>query len=101
MVSMKRKKKSTKSLKNMPECGSMHEDYPYSLKITLEKDELKKLGIGLKDYDVDDSVTFKVEAKVIAIRSSDSTYGDSSESVELQIVGMEFNPHKPKKIKGY
>ncbi len=90
-------KRSTKKQESLRACtvSEAKEEYGYGTRITLEKEELKKLSIKLDDFDVKDTVVFKISAKIIAIKSSDSMH-DSSESIEFQITDMYLNPHKGK-----
>ena len=94
MISLKRKPKPVKTLKEMP---MEPEAYPYGLKITLDKEELKKMGMELKDYVIGDTMTYKIKCEVVSMRSNEDMHSDS-ESMELQITHMDHNPH-PKKLK--
>lgn len=65
------------------------DQYPYQLRITLESEQLKKLGIKTLPG-VGTELKFEAKAKVINVRQSAST-NQESKSVELQIVAMELD----------
>ena len=95
MVSLKRnKKEAKKSLRETMPQPMAEETYPYELKITLNKEELKKLDMALKDYDIGDKLSAIVKMDVSSMHSSDTMFGDSSESMCLQITDMELGGSK-------
>ena len=63
-------------------------EYPYGLRIRCEKEELDKLNISLKDYDVGDIVKFNIKTEVMSISSSESYEGTDNKCIEFQIVDM-------------
>ena len=74
------------------------EDYPYGLRIHLDENSIKKLGI--KDLpDVKDGVGVKANAKVINSGTSSSEDG-TKRYLELQITHMEMGPHEEEKKDG-
>ncbi len=83
------KRPPVQKLRSIPtvEEGSRAE-YPYGLKIRLEKQELDKLNLTLKDYDIGDVVKFNIKTEVMSLSSSESYEGDESQSIEFQIVDM-------------
>lgn len=86
---MKRSMKEQKSLRSCPS-PEMKEEFPYGLKITLEKQELKKLGIKLDDFDMDEIISFEINTKITSKNKpiDTNTYEGSSESLSLQITHM-------------
>lgn len=68
--------------------------YPYGLRITLDKDSLKKMNIN-KMPEVGSFIDLCAKAKVVSL-SEDEQFGDKS--VTLQIVEMDFeSPEQEKK----
>lgn len=63
-------------------------EYPYGLRIRCEKEELDKLDISLKDYDVGDVVKFTIKTEVMSISSSESYEGEDNKCIEFQIIDM-------------
>lgn len=61
--------------------------YPYGLQITLNKQEISKLGLDLTKIKVGEQVKIEAFATVTAIRATDSL-DSSSKTVELQIKKM-------------
>lgn len=77
---------------NMPESGP---EYPWGLKITLEKDQIMILGMA--EVSVDDEVTITAKAKVCGVHKSErQTPSDDSyqHSVDLQITHMDIEKKK-------
>jgi len=98
MISMKRTpKKSVPSLR--PTMAGEEEKYPYGLHLTLEKEELDKLGISIKEYSVKDKIDFKCSATINSISASDDINYDngSRESISLQITDIGIEPKQMKK----
>jgi hypothetical protein len=97
MISMKRE---IKLEKDMPATGPMEagqkDEYDYGLRITLNAESLKKLGItdAVEDYDIDSEVMVMAKCLVKRVEKSKSKddYGNEkereNESLELQIVAM-------------
>lgn len=61
--------------------------YPYGLSITLDNDTLKKLGVDLDDYTVEQALTLVAKVKVTSIRSESSSSYESA-AVGLQITAL-------------
>lgn len=102
MVSMVRKppkkKRALREALSVPESTEAYEKFPWGLRVTLTDEELKKLGIDLKEMTVDEKITFKAETKVVEItqnqRSTDvlgPAYDEGgNRRLELQITGLEI-----------
>ena len=99
MVSMVRPKPEVEETKTSPSVGtdSYYEKYPWGLRLTLNAEELDKLGIDLKNLTVDQEVTLQCKAKVTEIRQversnennfMDSSNGKKDQTLELQVTDM-------------
>ena len=87
MTDMKRP--PVQKLRNAPMLEEMPKaEYPYGLRIRCEKDELDKLNLTLKDYDIGDVVKFNIKTEVMSLSSSESYEGNESQCIEFQIVDM-------------
>lgn len=69
-------------------------EYPYGLRLDLNKESLEKLGKSANDFKMDDEMEMTCRVKVCGMSSSSYSDGDSYESVDLQIVSMELNSSK-------
>lgn len=67
-------------------------EYPYGLRLSLDKATLKKLGMKATAFDVEQCVEIKAYAFVKSIRSSQGTEFDSDTSVEIQITDIAIEP---------
>ena len=95
LVSMKRSKESMRANQTV---SSKPDPYPYGLRLHLDKDELKKLGI--KELpDVND--TFHIMAVADVVGTSRSLYKDSEESsgIDLQITMMTLSDESVAAVK--
>jgi hypothetical protein len=85
MISMERTKAEKDAAQKEYEVGpSSGPDYPYGLCLTLQKEELAKLGITDLP-EVGDEMEMDIRVKVVGVRSSASEGNDASKSVDLQI----------------
>jgi hypothetical protein len=91
MIDMKRPKPKEEELmvNTVPEAIG-YERYPWGLRITLQNEELEKLGFKPKDFKIDQDVTIKCEACVTGISENESTDGEARKEVTLQIEKMEI-----------
>lgn len=90
LVSMKRSKAEVK--KDMEPCGPMDtERYPYGLRISLQKDELEKLGITSLPG-VGDTLELEATVKVVSVSAGASEGGNARMSMDLQITDMSLEP---------
>jgi hypothetical protein len=103
MVSMVRPKPEVEETKPSPVAtDSYYEKYPWGLRLTLNTEELDKLGIDLKNLTVDQEVTLQCKAKVTEIRQvkrsnennsslMDSPGGGNGDrTLELQVTDLGF-----------
>lgn len=72
-----------------PPCVSDLPAYPYGLCISLTEKELDKLGVTIKDFDVEDMVHLHCLATVSATSENKSQNGSEHCRVELQICYIE------------
>jgi len=89
MTNMKLTKKETK--KDLWPVSVSKPDYPWGLRVTLNRDALKKLKINASEFEKDQEVTLICKARVSRITISTDDYADA-ESVDLQIEKMKINP---------
>jgi len=92
MTDLKRK---SKKLKTTVGPAVMSEDYSepeysYRLKIALETEELDKLDMEVKDFNIGDIITAEVQMEVVGINISDSLEGKEYNCVDLQIQGLDI-----------
>jgi len=71
-------------------CSSEEEEYPYGLRIDLNKDSLKKLGLSVSDFVAEEEVTITAKCEVISLRSTKGKMANE-QNVELQIVSLSLN----------
>ena len=76
LIDMKRKIKEMEQPVEIK--SSSKESYPYGLRVSLEKEELKKLGIKLTDYNVGDKVDLLSNATITSISSNESEGHESN-----------------------
>ena len=84
MTSMK--KPASKKMNNAIEVAS-DEDYPYGLRVDLNKDSLKALGLSAVDFTAGGSLMLKAKCDVISVRTG-AGKKRNYESVELQITEL-------------
>ena len=72
------------------EVGVDREEYPWGLQISLEKAELKKLGIDPQGFKIGAKMIIDAEATITNISLRESTDGDSK-SMSLQIKKMDVS----------
>jgi hypothetical protein len=85
LVSMK-SEPTKKSTMPIDACCS-DEDFPYGLRISLNESSLQKLGLSIKDFEIEGEIMIKAECNVTEVRSSKGN-DYSSENVELQITKL-------------
>jgi len=89
MTNMKLSKKE--STKEISPVSVSKPNYPWGLRVTLNRDALKKLKINASEFEKDQEVTLICKARVSRISISTDDYADA-ESVDLQIEKMKINP---------
>lgn len=73
---------------NMPIAANIDTPkYPWGLCISLTNDELEKMGVEAKDFQVGDMINFDVLGKVTAVSERDASEGPCCR-VEIQITGI-------------
>ena len=90
LINMKRPKPKLEKAK-AEAVVSESEQYPYGLRITLQNEELSKLGIQISKFDVDQEVNIVSKGKVVGLRqdaSSDRSGEKKSTSMEIQITKL-------------
>lgn len=94
MTNMKRTRKNPQGLDF--EVSS----YPYGLTISLEEEEIKKLGIdGVPDAGSKKMLSAVVEVSNVSVRdSNDKKNGGKRRSISLQITDMELTEKKERKL---
>ena len=70
--------------------------YPWGLTLNLDEMTIKKLGREFKTGEV---VTFQAQAKVVGQHSREEADGDTKNSVELQLIAMDFGANEDKQEK--
>lgn len=76
--------------------STYYEKYPYGLRITLNKEALKKLGLSSKDFSSGQTGTLEASYTIISTSDRTSIEGGDNMSVELQITGLALSQAKKK-----
>ena len=88
MTNMAKPKKSKNKLSAEVSMQDSNEDiYPYNLKITLDKDSLKSLGLSAEEFSVGGNVMLNAKCDVVSTRIEKGTKR-TYESVDLQITDI-------------
>jgi len=88
LQSMKRTKKEKKEYEETMAVDSMEgEDYPYGLRIRLEKESLESLGLDVDDFSIGGKVDLVCEAEVVSLSESVNE-NNSHADVSLQITDL-------------
>lgn len=92
MIDMKRKPKKDE---NEAKCGCCHpvttdyeEGYPWGLRISLNSESLKTLGLTAESFQSGAMVNLTAQAKVFALRTPAD--GKDNQEVELQITALDL-----------
>jgi len=94
LINMKKQPKKPKEMSEMMEMEE--EKYPYGLRIHLDKDALKKLGITELPK-VGDVVVISAKASVGSVHESEHLVGEVNRNVDLQITDLDVKPESAKK----
>lgn len=95
LTDMKRVKKSEEATDPVVSENKLDEpDYPYGLKVRLEKDDLEKLGLS-ELPEVGTTIKITADAVVDGVSSSNYKSGGDNKSVELQITSMQIDAQEP------
>lgn len=98
MIAHGLKNMKSKPMKDYPKetcCAEpMHDEYPWGLRIDLNDDSMKKLGLTADKFSVEDEVTCIIKCKVTRIESREDTYDDGKkEEIVLQITDMKIETY--------
>ena len=100
LIDMKRTKKEVKADK--PETiSTVKEEYPWGLQITLDKEELKRLGVTAGSFKPKEFINFSAIAKVTRVSVSANETGKDDESVSLQITKLDIGEKKTNLVSQY
>ena len=103
MVNLKRKKKKAEGDKAQ-EVSRPREEYSWSLRITLETEELKKLGKTVNDFQIGGKIGFAAEGEIreLVKREKNTDEYGATQRVEIQItdINLGTNP-KPSKFQQF
>jgi len=103
MVNLKRKKKKAEDkAETVP--SRPREEYAYSLRITLETEELGKLGKTVNDFQIGGKIGFAVEGEIMELVKREKSTGDygSTQRVEIQITDIDLGATpKPSKFEQF
>ena len=91
MVNMIRKPKKTKRSTTPELSYDQQERYPYGLQVSLESEELKKLGLDVKDYEVQEKIKLVCRAEVTGLHSNKNEPNEDRQSMHIQITDIEIS----------
>jgi len=103
MVNLKRKKKKAE-VKEAEAPRMPREEYSYSLRITLETEELGKLGKTVNDFQIGGKVGFAAEGEIMELVKREKSTGEygSTQRVEIQIKEIDLGTTpKPSKFQQF
>ena len=101
MVNLKRKKKKAE-VKAQTAPDMPREEYSWSLRITLETEELGKLGKTVNDFQIGGKIGFAAEGEIRELVKREKTDYGSKERVEIQITDLDLGPvPKPSKFQQF
>ena len=103
MISMKRAKpkKGENQGVEVPEPVGYYEKYSYGLRITLQSEELEKLGLKASSFKIGEACTISCEGEIISIRESEGMDQKPDRSVEIQIKKLTIENKKGGKYSEY
>jgi hypothetical protein len=89
MIDMRRPK-PREEVKAMPEVA--YEEFPWGLRIRLEKEELQKLGLKPKNFKLDEYVTIQAKGKICELSESENSafLEGANQTVAIQLEGIEL-----------
>lgn len=99
LIDMKRTKKETRD--SQPKAVPAKEEYPWGLQITLETEELKRLGVTAGNFKPKESIPLSCTAKVTGVSASANEEGKNNESVSLQIIKLDIGERKTNIVSQY
>ena len=87
LTSMKMAKKEKS---NSPQPESEQPEFPWGLRITLETEQIAKLG-GLKGCEVGEDAGIQASSKIISIRKEESKGDKNRHTIEIQITALDIS----------
>ena len=102
LVNLKRTQEEVRP--DLPAVSEMRnkEEYPYGLRITLNKDTLQKLDFPVNQVKIAQSLDLACKAQVVGIHSDVIPNEPEGMSVELQITDLDFSmPEPPSRFKSF
>lgn len=94
LIDMKRSKADMKEESANTPVSESQEQYPYGLRIMLDKDELEKMGMKKLPI-IGDEFMIEAMCKVVSVSENASENNETS-SVSLQIIHLGMEPHQAK-----
>lgn len=92
MVDLKLPKKSVKAMKAGMVPSTVEPDqYPYGTRITLDEEQLAKMGDLFEDANVDDEVTITAKGVFSSKRSDQTHVGKKNRGLSIQIQKIHVN----------
>ena len=85
MTDLKLPKKSTKGGMDMPTVAGERDQYPYNTRLTLEEEQLAKMGGLFENANVDEEVTITATGCFSSKRSDQSQGGKKNRGLSIQI----------------
>jgi len=77
----------------VPTVGYDEEKYPYGLQVRLETEDIEKLGVSIKNFNVDDKVTITAVAYVESLSQNKTRRGENQHMC-FQITKMDLKKRK-------
>ena len=88
LVSMKRSVDMMNDVNQPSDITTSEPQWAWGLRITLEKEEIDKLGLEADKLTTEHKMRIEAECKVVAVRISKEDRGRERRTVELQITDM-------------
>jgi len=91
------RKKNKMSTMAMPEVSSDYDEekYPYGLRISLEKEDIDKLDLNLKNINIDDEIKIEAVGYIESLRQNKTRRGEDK-NLGIQITAMVLKKKKNK-----
>lgn len=98
LCDMKRTKMEKKSTSPEVAADTYEEpEYPYGLEISLEEESMKKLGLDIDDFSVDNKVDMICQGEITRTHeSSGREHSNSSVSIQITRIAMRVQPNENK-----
>lgn len=92
MIDMRKPKPREDEVKMQPE--AVYEEYPYGLRITLETEELRRLGLKPKSFKLNEYVEIEAKGKIVGMTENEDAYtlegSHQSVTIQLEQIDLEF-----------